>query len=186
MATLPGAGRYRVSGGTGRPGVSKLWLGEMESWICNFYLSVAARKMVCADPSLRYTGMLLGRLSSQQANPPPPPPLLPPAFLCEVARAHPSCSLSFCHFLFLKKKWNVCLPVCLSVSVLHLSMTTRLSYGACVWVCIGASTTVSCWRCQCILLSYLEPAVTFKSILLLFFFLISFFIFYLPPRWPSG
>ena len=29
--------------------------------ICNFYLSVAARKIVCADPSRRYTSMLLGR-----------------------------------------------------------------------------------------------------------------------------
>ena len=44
VATLPGAWRYRVSAGTGQPGVSILWLGEMESWICNFYLSVAARK----------------------------------------------------------------------------------------------------------------------------------------------
>ena len=61
VATLPGAWRYRVSAGTGRPGVSILWLGEVESWICNFYLSVAARKIVCADPSLRYTRMLLGR-----------------------------------------------------------------------------------------------------------------------------
>ena len=61
VATLPGAWRYRVSAGTGRPGVSILWLGEMESWICNFYLSVAARKIVWADPSLRYTCMLLGR-----------------------------------------------------------------------------------------------------------------------------
>ena len=61
VATLPGAWRYRVSTGTGRPGVSILWLGEMESWICSFYLSVAARKIVCADPSLRYTRMLLGR-----------------------------------------------------------------------------------------------------------------------------
>ena len=31
VATLPGAWRYRVSAGTGRPGVSILWLGEMES-----------------------------------------------------------------------------------------------------------------------------------------------------------
>ena len=61
VATLPGAWRYRVSTGTGRPGVSILWLGEMESLICSFYLSVAARKFVCADPSLRYTRMLLGR-----------------------------------------------------------------------------------------------------------------------------
>ena len=61
VATLPGAWRYRVSAGTGRPGVSILWLGEMESLICSFYLSVAARQIVCADPSLRYTRMLLGR-----------------------------------------------------------------------------------------------------------------------------
>ena len=38
MATLPGAWHYRVSAGTGRPSVSILWLGEMESLICNFYL----------------------------------------------------------------------------------------------------------------------------------------------------
>ena len=59
VATLPGAWRYRVGAGTGRPGVSILWLGEVESWICIFYRSVAARKIVWADPSLRYTGMLL-------------------------------------------------------------------------------------------------------------------------------
>ena len=61
MATLPGAWRYRVSAGTGWPGVSILWLGEMESLVCNFYFIVAARKNVWADPSLKYTGMLLGR-----------------------------------------------------------------------------------------------------------------------------
>ena len=61
VATLPGAWRYRISAGTGRPGVSILWLGEVESWICNFYLSVAARQIVWADPSLRYTCMLRGR-----------------------------------------------------------------------------------------------------------------------------
>ena len=61
VATLPGAWRYRVSAGNGRPGVSILWLGEVESVICNFYLSVVARKIVCADPSLRYTRLLLGR-----------------------------------------------------------------------------------------------------------------------------
>ena len=61
VAILPGAWRYRVSAGTGRPGVSILWLGEMESLICTNCLSVAARKIVWADPSLRYTSMLLGR-----------------------------------------------------------------------------------------------------------------------------
>ena len=29
--------------------------------VCNFYLSVAARKLVGVDPSLRYTSILLGR-----------------------------------------------------------------------------------------------------------------------------
>ena len=34
VATLPGAWRYRVSTGTGGPGVRILWLGEMESLVC--------------------------------------------------------------------------------------------------------------------------------------------------------
>ena len=38
MATLPGAWRYRVSAGSGWPGVSILWLGEMERLVCNFCL----------------------------------------------------------------------------------------------------------------------------------------------------
>ena len=46
VATLPAFWRYRVSAGTGRPGVSILRLGEVESLVCNFYLSVAARKVV--------------------------------------------------------------------------------------------------------------------------------------------
>ena len=45
-ATLPGAWRHRVSAGTDRPSVSMLWLGEIESLIYNFYLCVAARKIV--------------------------------------------------------------------------------------------------------------------------------------------
>ena len=61
VATLPGAWHYRVSAGTGGSGVSILSLGEVESLICNFYLTVAARKIVCADLSLRYTSMLLER-----------------------------------------------------------------------------------------------------------------------------
>ena len=61
VATLSSVWRYRVSAGTGRPDVGILWLGEMESLICNFYLSVAARKIVWADLFLRYTRMLLGR-----------------------------------------------------------------------------------------------------------------------------
>ena len=39
-------GVIRISAGTGRPGVSILRLGETESSICNFYLSVAARAIV--------------------------------------------------------------------------------------------------------------------------------------------
>ena len=46
VTTLPGVWRYRVSAWTGRPSVSILWLGEAKSLICNFYLSVAARKIV--------------------------------------------------------------------------------------------------------------------------------------------
>ena len=61
VATLPGVWHCRVSAETGRPGVSILWLGEVESLICNFYFSVAARKIVFADSSLRYSSMLLGR-----------------------------------------------------------------------------------------------------------------------------
>ena len=53
--------QYRVSGGTGWPGVNTLWLGEIANWVCGFYLSVAAHAIVSADPSLRYTSMLLGR-----------------------------------------------------------------------------------------------------------------------------
>ena len=60
VATLSGAWRYRVSAGTGWPGVSILWLGETESLVCSFYLSAAARRIVWADPSLRHTSMLLG------------------------------------------------------------------------------------------------------------------------------
>ena len=45
VATLPGAWRYRVSGETGRSGVSILWLSEVESLICSFYLNAAARKI---------------------------------------------------------------------------------------------------------------------------------------------
>ena len=69
VATLPGAWRYRVSTGTGWPGVSILWLGEVERWICNFCLRVAARKIVWADPSPKYTSLLLGRsATNKQTN----------------------------------------------------------------------------------------------------------------------
>ena len=60
LATLPGTWHHRVNAGTTWPGVSILWLGEVESLICNFYLSEAARTIVWADPFLRYTCMLLG------------------------------------------------------------------------------------------------------------------------------
>ena len=61
VATLPGTSRYRINAGTGWPGVCILWLGEVESFICNFYLNVVALTLVWADLSLRYTRMLLGR-----------------------------------------------------------------------------------------------------------------------------
>ena len=57
VATMPGAWRYRVSAGTGWPSIYILWLGEVESLICSFYLSVAAHTVVWVNPSLRYTSM---------------------------------------------------------------------------------------------------------------------------------
>ena len=66
VATLPGAWCYRVSAGTGQPCVSILWLGEMASLICSFYPRAAACKIVWADLSERYTGMLLGHQSTSQ------------------------------------------------------------------------------------------------------------------------
>ena len=50
---------YRVSTGTGWPGVSILWLDEIASLTCRFCFSVTARIIVWVDPSLRNTGMLL-------------------------------------------------------------------------------------------------------------------------------
>ena len=50
VATLPGGRHYRVNAGTGQPGVSILWLKEVESLIWNFYLSVAAHKIVQIRP----------------------------------------------------------------------------------------------------------------------------------------
>ena len=52
VATLPGAWRYRVGTGTSWLSVSILWLGEVESLICNFCCSVAACTTVWADLSM--------------------------------------------------------------------------------------------------------------------------------------
>ena len=49
VAALRGTWRYKVSAGTGWPGISILWLGEVECLICNFCLSVAASKRVWSD-----------------------------------------------------------------------------------------------------------------------------------------
>ena len=66
MATLPGVWHYRVSAGTGWLGVNILWLGEVDSLMCNFYFSVAAHKIIWADLSLKYTSMLLGRWATNE------------------------------------------------------------------------------------------------------------------------
>ena len=50
MVTLPGIWHDTVSARTGWPGISILWLGEADSLICNFYLSVATHTTVWADP----------------------------------------------------------------------------------------------------------------------------------------
>ena len=46
VATLSGTWHDGVSTGTGRFRVSILWLGEVLSLICSFYLILAARKIV--------------------------------------------------------------------------------------------------------------------------------------------
>ena len=60
VAILLGAWRCRVSAETGWPGVSTLWLGEIENLTWNFCLRVAVRTIVSVGPSLRYTGLLQG------------------------------------------------------------------------------------------------------------------------------
>ena len=45
VATLPGFWRYRVSDGTGRPGVSILCPDEVNRFVCNFCLSAAESKI---------------------------------------------------------------------------------------------------------------------------------------------
>ena len=59
VATPPGAWHDRVNTETGWPGASVFWLDDTECLICNFYLSVAARTIVWADPSRRYTRLLV-------------------------------------------------------------------------------------------------------------------------------
>ena len=59
MATLPGALCYVISGRSGWPGVSILWLGEI-GLICNVRLSVAPRTIVQVEPFPRYTSMSRG------------------------------------------------------------------------------------------------------------------------------
>ena len=110
----------------------------MESWICSFYLSVAARKLVFADLSLRYTCNVAGTLSNQQTislslslalNPPPPPPHRLPNSAYQ--------SLSFCLFLSLSfsVSFRLCLFVCLS-----------LFLSVCLSLCLSLSPSLSLSR----------------------------------------
>ena len=62
-ANLQGDWCSRVSAGTGWPRVRMLCLGEMASLVGNFYLSIAARAVVSADPSLRQSLSVAGDLS---------------------------------------------------------------------------------------------------------------------------
>ena len=107
MATLPGTRRYRINVRSDRPGVSILWLSETASLICSC-LIVAARVIVSAGPSLRYTSMLLGRSAASET-------------LLSVCLS--AClSLSVClslktgrhHFSILQIYWFI---LCLSLSV---------------------------------------------------------------------
>ena len=53
-----------------------------KSLVCNFYLSVAARKIVWADPSLRYTLHVAGTLSKQANIQPTPSPVFMASHVC--------------------------------------------------------------------------------------------------------
>ena len=66
VAALPGARHYRVSTGTGCPGVSMLWVDEIASLICKFCLSLAAGTIVRTDLSWRFTSMMLGCWATSQ------------------------------------------------------------------------------------------------------------------------
>ena len=70
VATQPGAGGFRVRAGTGRPSGSILRLGIIwiTCYICSFWLSVAARDIVCADLSLRYTVHVAGTLGNKETT----------------------------------------------------------------------------------------------------------------------
>ena len=64
VATLPDAWCSRVLAGSCWPVVSILWLGEMESLFCSFYL--AALAIASADLSLRYASILLGHYAANK------------------------------------------------------------------------------------------------------------------------
>ena len=57
VATLPGAWRYRISAGTGWPGVSILWLGEEEVWSAtsiSVWQHVKLPEQICPWDTLAY------------------------------------------------------------------------------------------------------------------------------------
>ena len=57
-----------VSAGTGELGVSILWLSEVESLICNFFLSLAAQYnfLSRSAPEIRPARMLLALKANKQ------------------------------------------------------------------------------------------------------------------------
>ena len=75
MATLPGAWHYRVIARIGWPSVSTLWLGEAESFICNFYLSVAACRIeqICPWDTQAYCWDMKQPTDNQQPTNQPRP-----------------------------------------------------------------------------------------------------------------
>ena len=87
VASRPGICCFRVSAGTDWSGVSVLWLCEIESLICSFYLNVAARTIEQNRPLYNYVGtkacgiatqcLYLNHLSFTLAR-----PLTPPSSVC--------------------------------------------------------------------------------------------------------
>ena len=181
VATLPGSWRYRVSAGTGGPGVSILWVGEMESLICSFYLSVAAGKIVWADPSLRYTRMLLGRWASNQ----PTNKQTPQSCVCLQLTLHSALSASFVslhltEWLLLRLILCVCLQLTLcggclcvmllfnwlSVLLLRVILCVRLQPTLCgALLCFSSLNWVCCFYVSELCLSLTWRVVSLRGVL---------------------
>ena len=186
VATLPGAWRYRLSAGTGRPGVSILWLGEVESLICNIYLSVVACVTARAEPPSDALACCLDVKKNQQTkkqnNPPPkkktqnnnnkkqknkkqttPPPQTNKTKNKNKKPTRRK-TRSLLHtfipdrsdYLSVSVSMSRSVCVCLSVSV-SVTLSLSVCLSLCLSVCLSVSLSVCLSLCLCLCLSVCLP-----------------------------